>query len=639
MPPSSTASRAPRQSISGAANGSVRSLAPPTRRPVGRLSTLQQNPKRSDSTSGRSQASGQSGTISPTDSHEQGFLSPAVSDGQDEQSRSALSPALSGVSADSRALTESNESISHDRLSPKDNPAPTLSSIVQSREVEDLKTKLRVMEKKRMDDRDKLKTLDRIQSERDKFEIIIQKLQAKMQPQQQEIIHLKKQLKEAEAKFNAQDNDQINIDEALEMATLDREMAEETAEALRTELDTLRQKHEELELEVEILREENVELGKEMSPEEKSSQGWMQMERSNERLREALTRLRDVAQDQEAALKQEIKDMRKDLQEFITLRTRHDEVKARLIQSDAAVEDLRQQLENALGAEEMIEELTEKNMSLSEQIEHLKTAVEDLESLKELNDELEVNHMETEKQMQDEVDYKDALFREQTRKSAVQDEAIQDLEYTVSRFRDLVTNLQSDLEDMRASQQITETEANELSSRSRAMLDLNLRLQVSASKAQVKAIDLELRRLDAQESAEHLAIVQMFLPESFAPSRDSIRALLCLKRVGFKANLLHGFVKERMNAPPTQGSDDDIFACCDVLDKLTWISAMCGRLEKFIQTCSLEEFGRLHGVLYDLEPVERSINSWIDGLKKDEMKEQQCSAELSRYIRCISLRE
>ena len=515
----------------------------------------------------------------------------------------------------------------------------TLSSIAQSREAEDLKTKLRVMEKKRMDDRDKLKTLDRIQSERDKFESIIHKLQAKVQPQQQEIASLKKLVKEAEANFNARDNDQINIDEALEMATLDREMAEETAEALRTELDTLKQKHEELELEAEILREENIELGKEMSPEEKSSQGWMQMERSNERLREALTRLRDVAQDQEAALKQEIKDMRKDLQEFSTLRTKHEEVKARLTQSDAAVEDLRQQLENALGAEEMIEELTEKNMSLSEQVENLKTAVEDLESLKELNDELEANHTETEKQMQDEVDYKDALFREQIRKSAIQDETIQDLEYTVSRFRDLVTNLQSDLEDMRASQQITETEANELSSRSRAMLDLNMRLQVSASKAQVKAIDLELRRLDAQESAEHLAIVQMFLPESFAPSRDSVRALLCLKRVGFKANLLHGFVRERVNAPPTQGSDDDIFACCDVLDKLTWIFAMCGRFEKFIQTCSLEEFGRLQGVLYDLEPVERSINGWVDGLRRDELREQQCSEELSRYIPCISISE
>ena len=629
-PSSATTSRAPRQSLSGAINGAGRPIVPPTRRPVNRLSTLQQNPRRSDSTSGNSQASWQSGTESPVDSQAADFLSPPLSDGQDDRSRSALSPSLSRVSADSRVPTSSHNSLTHERLSPAATQRPALSSTAQSREIDDLKTKLRVIEKKRMEDRDKLKALDKIQGERDKFESIIQKLQAKYQPQQQEIAELKKQIKEAEAKFDARENQQADIDEALEVATLDREMAEETAEALKTELEALRQKHEELELEVDILREENTELGKEMSPEEKSSQGWMQMERSNERLREALIRLRDVARDQEAALKEEIKELQRDVEELGDLRAKYQDTKERLAQSDEAVEDLRQQLESALGAEEMIEELTEKNMSLSEQIDSLKTAVEDLESLKELNDELETNHVETEKQMQDEIDYKDALFQEQVRNSGIQDESIQDLEYTVSRFRDLVTNLQSDLEDMRASQQITETEANELTSRSRAMLDLNMRLQVSASKAQVKAIDLELRRLDAQESAEHLAIVQMFLPESFGSSRDSVSALLCLKRIAFKSNLFHSFVKERVNGSATLGHEDEIFACCDILDKLTWISAMSARFEKHVQTCSLEEFKRLHGVLYDLEPVEWALNGWIDGLKKDELKGQQCSAELQR---------
>jgi len=41
------------------------------------------------------------------------------------------------------------------------------------------------------------------------------------------------------------------------------------------------------------------------------------------------------------------------------------------------------------------------------------------------------------------------------------------------------------------------------------MMDLNLKLQMSASKAQVKTIDLELRKMEVIEATEHLQIVQV----------------------------------------------------------------------------------------------------------------------------------
>ena len=623
-----------RQSITGAINGIVKPPLGSLRRPVNRLSTLQQGQVRSSSHSGGSQTSGGSGYESPHEEYGRERLSPSVSESHEALSLKALSPPLSRASAMSRG-TASPDTISS-RLDPSSAEvrrlgAPSVAtSTTLNREVEDLKTKLKMMEKKRSEDREKLKFLDKIQGERDKFEGIIQKLQAKYQPQQQEIANLKSQIKEAEAKAEANETQQIDVDSAMEMATLDREMAEETAEAARNELESLRQRHEELELEVEILREENLELGKEMSPEERTSQGWIQMERSNERLREALMRLRDVTQEQEAELKEQIKEMEMDMKEFATVRNQYGDTQGRLARSQATIEDLRQQLETALGAEEMIEELSEKNMSLNEQLDELKAAIEDLESLKELNDELELNHMETEKQLQDEIDFKETIVQEQVRKSVLQDEALGDLEYTITRFRDLVTNLQSDLEDMRASQQITEIEANELGSRSKAMMDLNMRLQVSVAKAQVKTIDLELGSMEARESAEHLAIVQLFLPDAFANDREAVNVLLRFRRIGFKSSLLHRFVKERLSSHPYTGHEDDVFAYLDVLDRLLWISTMCDRFVQFIQSCSLESFHSLGNAFFDLEPVERGLNGWIDWLKKDELKGWQCAAELQR---------
>ena len=44
------------------------------------------------------------------------------------------------------------------------------------------------------------------------------------------------------------------------------------------------------------------------------------------------------------------------------------------------------------------------------------------------------------------------------------------------------------------------------------MLNLNLKLQSSATKAQAKTIDLELRKLEATQAMEHLAIVQVRSP-------------------------------------------------------------------------------------------------------------------------------
>lgn len=502
------------------------------------------------------------------------------------------------------------------------------------KEAEDLKTKLRVMEKKRTEDREKLKELETVRSDKEKFEGIIQKLQAKYQPQQQELSQLRKQLKDVEAQLAESEKLQAEHESIVEMAALDREMAEEMTEAVRAEFEALKSKSEELEMEVEVLREENQELGQVTSPEERSSQGWLQMERTNERLREALLRLRDVTQQQEADLRSQIKELEEDVEDYTALKAKYESTKAQLLATETNMDELKQQVE-ALGAEDMIEELTEKNMQYQEQVNELKAVIEDLESLKELNDELEINHMETEKQLQEEIDFRESVHLEQGRRIAQQDEVIEDLEYTLSKFRELVSNLQSDLEDMRVSQQISETEASDLNVRSRAMIDLNMKLQASVTKAQTKTIDVELGRMEAEESAQHLAIMKLYLPEYFDTERNPILALLRFKRVGFKASLMGGIVRERISDPAAVAGQE-VFTAYDVLDKLTWISCLCGRFVSFITGCFSDEFSNFEGALYELEPVERNLNSWIEGLKKNELNEPKCAMELQRSIALLT---
>ncbi|KAL2169985.1 hypothetical protein VTG60DRAFT_5386 [Thermothelomyces hinnuleus] len=510
---------------------------------------------------------------------------------------------------------------------------PTAStSTAANKEIEELKAKLRVLEKKRMEDREKLNDLEKTKSERDRFERIIQTLQIKYQPQQQEIADLKRQLKEAETRLNNVEELQQEHEAAMELATLDREMAEEMAEVYKTELDALKQKTEELQLEVDILREENAELTKGVSSEDRASTGWLQLEKNNERLRDALIRLRDISRDQEEELKAQVKSLQQDLSEFEAVKEQLHACKEELAQKEAAVEDLREQLDNALGAEELIETLTEQTMNQSEQIKELQATIRDLEELKEVSDELEINHIHNQKEMQEEIDKRDAVIAEQIRQAALQQKANEDMEYTVSRFRELVTSLQSDLADMRASHTVTEKESEQLNQRSRAMLDLNMKLQISAAKAQAKTIDLELRRMEAQEAEQHLEIVTMFLHDTYQKDKDSVLALLRFKRLASKADILRRFIKERINRQPHPGHENEQFEGCAAMDKLAWVSCMCDRFINSISHCSLEQFSKYHAALYELEPVERALNGWIEGLKQDNLKEKQCAAELQRTI-------
>ncbi|SMR41956.1 unnamed protein product [Zymoseptoria tritici ST99CH_1E4] len=510
------------------------------------------------------------------------------------------------------------------------------STAASTRQIEELEAKLKVLERKRMEDREVKQQLELAVAERDKYQAVIEKLQTKYRPQQQELEKLKRDLAEYEERIVAIDDLKAQHEVDMESAIMDRELAQEESANHKDELEALREKNEELVLELEILKEENSEYTKEMTSEERSSTGYLQLVRTNERLKDALIRLRDITQDKEAELKDQIDGLQERLKEADEAKIQFEETKEKLLRSQSDTEDLRQQLEVAQGAEEMIETMAEDNETLRNKLNELRAVIEDLESLREINDELEINHVETEKQLQEELDFKDSLLMDRERTSKQQQAALDQADFNINRFRELVTQLTGDLQDLQASKQITEAEASQLSSKSRAMMDLNTKLQSSAAKTQVKQIDLELRKLDAEQASEHLAIVQLFLPESFKAERDSVLALLRFKRIGFKANLVQTFVKERIASFGTRGQDEEVFAACDALAKLTWIGGMSERLVNSISSCSPDAFAQYGSALFELEVVERTLNDYVDALRRDELKESDMTVRLGRSIEVMT---
>jgi dynactin 1 len=176
----------------------------------------------------------------------------------------------------------------------------------------------------------------------------------------------------------------------------------------------------------------------------------------------------------------------------------------------------------------------------------MRITIEDLEALKELSDELEENHAETEKQLYDDIgkrptylqmisyttqflaEQRDVQIREHQRKIDALEETCSDYESTIQQFRELVMQLQkyvlahfsnkcdltflfprSDLEQLRTQSQTAQTESATAVSQAATVMSLNLKLQSSVQKHQVRTIDLEVKSLEAKECKELLDIVQV----------------------------------------------------------------------------------------------------------------------------------
>ena len=553
----------------------------------------------------------------------------------DTTSSSAISASFASSKSVRKGSLSSNQAVSTKVVPGKMTLERSKEEVKAILKVDELQIKLRLIEKKRQEDREKLKALDRLRQDKEKFEIVIQKLRAKYQPLQNELIEAKEQLDKADEKLLKLEKDRAEHDTAVEIATLDREMAEEMTDACKSELEIIKKTLEEAQLENDILREENEELGKEMSPEEKSSVGWLQMEKENERLRGALLRLRELTMEQECELRRVIAGLEDEVITLNGFKEQHEEKNTSLQQAHIIIEDLKMRLDAALGAEEVIEELTEKNLVLVERIEELQATVEDLQSLKELNDELEMNHIEHGKQLQETIDLKDDIITQQSRKALEQDNMLAEHQYITNRFKTIVSSLQLDLENMRMSKELTETEAQELNSRTRAVMDINMKLQSSAAKGQARLIDLKLKNLDAEQAMDCLAMIQPYLPEGFSSEKSSLDALLQLKRVSYKAKLIHTVLRENFYEDEGSSSIDNFCASFTLLLCLLKISSSSDDLVYQISTCSTDQFLNYNGISHELDPIERLLNEHTEKMKKEELDIKRASEELGRYVETL----
>ncbi|XP_041635097.1 dynactin subunit 1-like isoform X2 [Cheilinus undulatus] len=503
-------------------------------------------------------------------------------------------------------------------------------------QVKDLEEKLETLKMKRTDDKAKLKDLEKnkIQLEQ------LQEWKNKMQEQQAELQkQLKEAKKEAREALEAKDRymeEMSDTADAIEMATLDKEMAEERAESLQVEVDTLKEKVEELSMDLEILRHEISEKGSDGAA---SSYHVKQLEEQNGRLKEALVRMRDLSSSEKQEHVKLQKQMEKKNSELETLRSQKEKLQEELKQAESTIDELKEQVDAALGSEEMVETLTERNLDLEEKVRELRETVTDLEAINEMNDELGENARETEMELREQLDLCSAKAREAEKRVEAAQETVADYQQTINKYRDLTTRLQE------ANRELTSQQNANAEQVQQPPADFfDFKIKFAETKAYAKAIEMELRKMEVAQSNRHVSLLTSFMPDSFlrhGGDHDCILVLLLIPRLICKAELISKQAQEKfdLNGNLVHGSglrgppgEQRSFAS-GLVYSLNLLQATLHKYEQALNNCSVDVFKRMGTLYSEMSFHERSLDHFIGLLHKDQLDETIQVEPLTKAIK------
>uniref|UniRef100_A0A8C3URF6 Dynactin subunit 1 n=1 Tax=Catharus ustulatus TaxID=91951 RepID=A0A8C3URF6_CATUS len=515
-------------------------------------------------------------------------------------------------------------------------PSPTKEEENLRAQVRDLEEKLETLKIKRNEDKAKLKDLEKYKIQLEQ----VQEWKSKMQEQQADLQkRLKEAKKEAKDALEAKERymeEMADTADAIEMATLDKEMAEERAESLQQEVDSLKEKVEYLTMDLEILKHEIEEKGSDGAA---SSYQVKQLEEQNARLKEALVRMRDLSASEKQEHVKLQKQMEKKNTELESLRQQREKLQEEVKQAEKTVDELKEQVDAALGAEEMVETLTERNLDLEEKVRELRETVGDLEAMNEMNDELQENARETELELREQLDMATARVREAEKRVEAAQETVADYQQTIKKYRELTAHLQDVNRELMSQQ---EASAEKQQQPPPEMFDFKIKF--AETKAHAKAIEMELRQMEVQQANRHVSLLTSFMPDSFlrhGGDHDCVLVLLLIPRLICKAELISKQAQERFELSEScaeraglRGAPgEQLSFAAGLVYSLSLLQATLHKYEQALNRCSVEVYKKV-GTLYpEMSVHERSLDFLIELLHKDQLDETVNVEPLTKAIK------
>ncbi|XP_058118563.1 dynactin subunit 1 [Anopheles ziemanni] len=525
----------------------------------------------------------------------------------------------------------------------------------------DLAEKLETLKQRRAEDRERLREFDKMKTQYEQLVEFKSKIMEAHSLLQRELQRAKQEAKDALEARDLHSEEMAELSENVELITLDKEMAEEKADTLALELETAKERIEELTLDLEILKAEMQEKvgsggtitsggggggGAIVGDAVASTYEFKQLEQQNARLRETLVRLRDLS----AHEKHEIQKLEKELDtkksEVAELQRTKEKFSAKIDELEAQLSDLQEQVDAALGAEEMVEQLAEKKMELEDKVKALQEEVAELEALEEVHEQLVESNHELEMDMREELDLAHAAKREALREKDAVLETIVDRDQTILKFRELVQRLTEQCQELRdrlnqeSSKQQQQQQAKDTALITEA---IDFKQMFAESKAFTRAIDLQLRQIELTQANEHVRYLSAFMPDVFMArggDHDAILVILLVSRIVFKAGIIVSQARERFSNVPQldrpailSGHEVAQFGFRSRL--LHHVHNLQSIMHQFLYSmtgCKADTLLKIGATLPEMQAQEKMVDEIVDLLKANQLDENSSTDNLEKCV-------
>lgn len=410
------------------------------------------------------------------------------------------------------------------------------------------------------DDKRKLQELDRLRLQHDKLLEFKVKIMEQHGILQRELHRSRYETRESNDARSSCMRELTELQENVELFTLDKEMAEERAETLQLELEIANERNEELALDLEILRAEQenhaqIATGAKdiKSEEEKPSYGQLRkLEQHNQRLKQTIISLRDLLTQEKYDLHKVTKELETKYSEIAELKQTKELFSQRIDLMEHHIIDFKEQVDAALGAESMVETLAEEKMELEERVKFLEEEVAELEALEEIHEQIIESNQEMELDLREELETLNKNVRTLQQEKNIALETIYDRDSTIQKFRELVRNLHENQQqynkDTTASL-LEDLNITSLEEETPTSLDYNHLF--SQTKACGREVDIALNKMELKLSKIQCDYLLAFMPEDFmlrGSDNDVILLLISLQRFTEKVNIICNTINDRFPA-------------------------------------------------------------------------------------------
>ncbi|XP_067643436.1 dynactin subunit 1 [Eurosta solidaginis] len=519
-------------------------------------------------------------------------------------------------------------------------------------QVTDLNEKLETLKQRRNEDKERLREFDKMKIQFEQLQEFRSKIMAAQASLQKELQRAKQEAKDAIEARERHAQEMSELSDNVELITLDKEMAEEKADTLQLELDSAKERIEELQVDLELLRSE-MQNKAENSIGEISGEGggvmstyeFKQLEQQNLRLKETLVRLRDLSAHDKHDIQKLTKELEMKKSEVAELERTKEKLSSKIDELEATVADLQEQVDAALGAEEMVEQLAEKKMELEDKVKMLEEEVAQLEALEEVHEQLVESNHELEMDLREELDLMSAARKEALRERDAAIETIYDRDQTITKFRELVQKLNEQLLDLR--ERTTNNDPKSLQDANSgvnfASETIDYKQMFAESKAYTRAIDVQLRQIELTQANEHVQMLTAFMPESFMSrggDHDSILVILLISRIVFKCGIVVSQTRERFPAVDNvtrevvfQGHSVQQYAFkCRLMHYIHNLQCALHQILYGLNSCQPDTLLRAGNSLPEMVAQEKTIDGIIELLKSNQLDENSTTEHIEKCV-------